>query len=251
MTWHKSSNSAGRPNGAGQVDTCEGLTAGPIESGGNGRQATAVIRGSATDRSRPTHNGILRQNRHGSQTSTFLDGDLDSAVTCLPRPRRFRRGRVAGGLTFRCWAVRPSRWIARCWLAFAAAAGAGPLAAGPARGRTTPPPSPASRSAAATGSSKSPTTNSSAAASGTTTGLVHFFTGAHGTSTCARHACSGGQPMPAIFASTIASGHKIDDVRIAFAGGNVKDFSVEPPLPPMRPNASRSPSGHRKACSTR
>jgi hypothetical protein len=70
-----------------------------------------------------------------------------------------------------------------------------------------------------------------AAASGATTGLFRFFTGARGTS--ASHGTfSGGQAVPANYAATINYDRKIDDVRMAMAGGNVKDYSVEPPVPP-------------------
>ena len=70
-----------------------------------------------------------------------------------------------------------------------------------------------------------------AAASGGTTGLMEILTGVRGTST-SRGAVNGGQPVPTGYASTIHYGERIDDVRIALAGGNVKDFSVEPPVPP-------------------
>jgi len=71
-----------------------------------------------------------------------------------------------------------------------------------------------------------------AAASGTTTGLVRFFTGARGTG-AAHGSLSAGQPVPTSYGATITYGHKVDDVRIALAGGNVTDYKVEPPLPPM------------------
>ncbi len=70
-----------------------------------------------------------------------------------------------------------------------------------------------------------------AAASGTTTGILRLFTGARGTG-AARGTMVGGQPVPTSYAATINYDRKIDDVRIALAGGNVKDYSVEPPLPP-------------------
>jgi hypothetical protein len=70
-----------------------------------------------------------------------------------------------------------------------------------------------------------------AAASGGTMGIFRFFTGARGTS--ASHGTfSAGQPVPATYAATINYDRKIDDVRMAMAGGNVKDYSVEPPVPP-------------------
>jgi hypothetical protein len=71
-----------------------------------------------------------------------------------------------------------------------------------------------------------------AAASGTTTGLVRFFTGARGTSAAHGNVVAG-QPVPSSYAATIDYDRKIDDVRIALTGGNVTDYEVEPPLPPI------------------
>lgn len=70
-----------------------------------------------------------------------------------------------------------------------------------------------------------------AAASGTTTGILHFFTGGHGTG-ASHGTVSGGQPMPTSYASNIFFDNKKDDVRIVLAGGNVKEYIAEPPLPP-------------------
>ena len=71
-----------------------------------------------------------------------------------------------------------------------------------------------------------------AAANGTTTGLLRFLTGAHGTG-ASRGTVSGGQPVPTSYASTITYDKKADDVRIVLAGGSVKDYSVDPPVPPL------------------
>jgi hypothetical protein len=70
-----------------------------------------------------------------------------------------------------------------------------------------------------------------AAASGTTTGILHFFTGGHGTG-ASRGAIANGQPVPTIYSSNVFFDNKSDDVRIVLAGGNVKEYAVEPPLPP-------------------
>jgi hypothetical protein len=70
-----------------------------------------------------------------------------------------------------------------------------------------------------------------AAASGTTTGLIKFFTGAHGTG-AAHGTMPAGQPTPTSYGATITYDHKVDDVRMALAGGNVTDYAAEPPLPP-------------------
>lgn len=71
-----------------------------------------------------------------------------------------------------------------------------------------------------------------AAASGTTTGIIRFFTGARGTG-AAHGTLNAGQPIPATYGATITYDHKVDDVRMALTGGNVTDYAVEPPLPPI------------------
>ena len=76
-----------------------------------------------------------------------------------------------------------------------------------------------------------------AAASGATMGILRFFTPGRGTG-AAQGSVSGGQLAPATFASTITNEQRVDDVRMAFTGGNVKDFSVEPPV---GPNPDRIP----------
>ena len=38
--------------------------------------------------------------------------------------------------------------------------------------------------------------------------------------------------MPLNYSATVTTKDRIDDVRIAFTGGNVKDFTVEPPVGP-------------------
>jgi Protein of unknown function (DUF3108) len=70
-----------------------------------------------------------------------------------------------------------------------------------------------------------------AAASGGTTGLLKFFVGGRGTG-ASRGTISGGQPVPTSYAATIIDGRRVDDVRMALAGGNVKNYTVEPPVPP-------------------
>jgi hypothetical protein len=76
-----------------------------------------------------------------------------------------------------------------------------------------------------------------AAASGATTGILRFLANAHGTS-ASRGIVSAGQPVATSYAATIVDEHKVDDVRMAFASSNVKDYSVEPPL---QPNPERIP----------
>jgi len=76
-----------------------------------------------------------------------------------------------------------------------------------------------------------------AAASGGATGLLKFFVGGRGTG-ASRGTISDGQPVPTSYAATIIDGRRIDDVRMALAGGNVKDYTVEPPV---RPDPDRIP----------
>ena len=68
-----------------------------------------------------------------------------------------------------------------------------------------------------------------AAASGVTTGLVRAFTGGQGTS-AAHGTLQAGQPMSSIFASTIVSSHKTDEVRLTVANGVVTESRLDPPL---------------------
>jgi hypothetical protein len=71
-----------------------------------------------------------------------------------------------------------------------------------------------------------------AAASGSTSGLLRIFTGARGAS-ASRGSFNGEQTLPTNYVATIDFDRsKYDDVRMALAGGNVKDLSAEPPLVP-------------------
>jgi Protein of unknown function (DUF3108) len=71
-----------------------------------------------------------------------------------------------------------------------------------------------------------------AAASGATAGLLKFITGAQGTG-AARGIISDGRPVPTSYAATIIDSRHVDQVRIALDGGNVTDFTAEPPLIPL------------------
>jgi hypothetical protein len=71
-------------------------------------------------------------------------------------------------------------------------------------------------------------THYKAAASGVTTGLMRAFTGGQGTS-ATRGTLSAGRPTSSIYAGTITTSKKTDEVRITIANGNVKDFKVDPP----------------------
>ncbi|MGA8499275.1 MAG: DUF3108 domain-containing protein [Xanthobacteraceae bacterium] len=71
-----------------------------------------------------------------------------------------------------------------------------------------------------------------AAASGSTSGLLRIFTGARGAG-ATRGSFNGDQTVPTSYVATIDfDRNKWDDVRMALAGGNVKDLSAEPPLVP-------------------
>jgi hypothetical protein len=76
-----------------------------------------------------------------------------------------------------------------------------------------------------------------AVANGTTVGLLHFFTGGRGTG-AARGAVTGGELVPTTYASTITNDRRVDDVRMAFAGGGIANYTVEPPV---GPNPDRIP----------
>jgi hypothetical protein len=70
------------------------------------------------------------------------------------------------------------------------------------------------------------------AASGATVGLLKFITGAQGTG-AATGIISDGLPVPTSYAATIIDSRHTDQVRMALAGGNVTDYTAEPPLIPL------------------
>lgn len=67
-----------------------------------------------------------------------------------------------------------------------------------------------------------------AAASGITTGLMRAFTGGQGSS-ATRGTLQAGRPMSSLYAATITSSKKTDEVRLTIANGTVKDFTLDPP----------------------
>lgn len=67
-----------------------------------------------------------------------------------------------------------------------------------------------------------------ASVSGVATGLIRLLTNGHGNSS-ARGTLSAGKPVSAIYASTITSKKKADEVRLTLNGGTVKDFTLNPP----------------------
>lgn len=70
-----------------------------------------------------------------------------------------------------------------------------------------------------------------AAASGVTSGLLRLFTSGQGTG-ASRGLIQAGQPVPTSYAANITYDRKVDEVRLVLSGGNVKEYAVEPPLPP-------------------
>lgn len=71
-------------------------------------------------------------------------------------------------------------------------------------------------------------TKYSAAASGVTTGLMRVFTGGEGTS-AAHGVLSGGKLVSSVYAATIRTRRKTDEVRFTVDAGAVKDFKIDPP----------------------
>lgn len=71
-----------------------------------------------------------------------------------------------------------------------------------------------------------------AAASGATAGLLKILSGARG-SGASRGAMSAAGPVPTSYEATIVDDRHVDQVQIALAGGNVTEFSAEPPLLPL------------------
>ena len=72
-------------------------------------------------------------------------------------------------------------------------------------------------------------TRYTAAATGTTTGLIRAFTGGQGTS-AVHGTLHAGAPVNSSFSSTIATGHKTDEVHLTVVSGVVKESRVDPPL---------------------
>src|SRR5205085_425778 len=69
---------------------------------------------------------------------------------------------------------------------------------------------------------------SPAAASGATAGLLRVFASGEGQS-AARGTISGGQLVPATYASRIVTGDKSDEVRMVISAGTVKELTANPP----------------------
>jgi hypothetical protein len=71
-------------------------------------------------------------------------------------------------------------------------------------------------------------THYKAAASGLTTGLIRVFVGGEGTSS-AQGTLQAGRPTSSVYASTITTKRKTDEVRIKLDNGDVKESKVDPP----------------------
>lgn len=71
-------------------------------------------------------------------------------------------------------------------------------------------------------------TRYSAAASGVTTGLMRVFTGGEGT-TASQGVINGGTLVSSVYAATIKSRKKTDQIRLTVNNGNVKELKIEPP----------------------
>jgi len=72
-------------------------------------------------------------------------------------------------------------------------------------------------------------THYTATATGEATGLMRVFTGGHG-STTASGTLAGSPALSSVYASTIFSHKKTDDIHITIEGGNVKELKLDPPL---------------------
>jgi hypothetical protein len=70
-----------------------------------------------------------------------------------------------------------------------------------------------------------------AAASGTTIGILRLFTSGQGTG-ASRGIIQSGQPVPTSYAANISYDLMVSYACLLLAGGNVKDYAVDPPLPP-------------------
>jgi Protein of unknown function (DUF3108) len=70
-----------------------------------------------------------------------------------------------------------------------------------------------------------------AAASGKTTGLLRVFASGEG-STAAHGQISKGRFIPSSYVASITTDKSTEELRITLAGGNVKDYVINPPTPP-------------------
>ncbi len=88
-----------------------------------------------------------------------------------------------------------------------------------------------------------------ATASGGTFGILRVFSAGHGNSV-SQGTLNAGQLVPMTYAATITNDKRIDDVRMVFAGGNVKDLRSSRRLV-RTPIAFPSPTPTAATCSIR
>ena len=74
-------------------------------------------------------------------------------------------------------------------------------------------------------------THYTAAASGATIGLIKVFVGGSG-SGAAQGTMANGKSVASSYSATIKSGKHTEEIRMTVAGGNIKEFKVEPPQDP-------------------
>jgi hypothetical protein len=84
-----------------------------------------------------------------------------------------------------------------------------------------------------------------AAASGSTAGLLRVFSSGHGTG-ASRGGVVGGKLVPSAFAASITSDKKTEDVRMALAAGDVKEYEINPMPPPPEPERIPLTEAHRR-----
>jgi hypothetical protein len=84
-----------------------------------------------------------------------------------------------------------------------------------------------------------------AAASGSTAGLLSVFSSGHGTG-ASRGGVVGGKLVPSAFASSITSDKKTEEVRMSLAAGDVKEYDINPILPPPEPERIPVTEAHRR-----
>jgi hypothetical protein len=70
-----------------------------------------------------------------------------------------------------------------------------------------------------------------ATANGKTTGLLRILASGEG-ATASRGYVSHGNLIPSTYVSSITSDKRTEELRITLAGGNVKDYAIDPPTPP-------------------
>ena len=81
-------------------------------------------------------------------------------------------------------------------------------------------------------------------ANGKTTGLVRILSDGEGT-TAARGHVVHGNLVPSTYTSSVSTDRWNEEMRVTLAGGNVKDYSIEPPMPPD-PNRIPVTEAHRR-----